>query len=175
MQRKCTVREREREHVLHEHGVVFVRIAVSIPSLTTRCFSCVLSCISLPLAAGSLLFSGSPLLGDHISSSYPTLCQILSALRCRLCGGVGRLGSRKIEKTTSGGSLTLEPNIEAAKPPQGLISDLRAGPSRITAIMQHADNDTGLVQDEFRISSNSQGLHQMLYAFCVDVRCMVVR
>jgi len=68
------------------------------------CFSCVLSCISLPLAAGSLLFSG-----------------------------VGRLGSRKLEKTTSGGSLTVEQNIEAAKPPQGLV------------------------QDEFRISSNAQG------------------
>lgn len=62
MQGKFTGREREREHVLHEHRVVFERIAVSILYLMTRCFSCVLSCISLPLAAGSLLFSGSPLL-----------------------------------------------------------------------------------------------------------------
>lgn len=64
------------------------------------CFSCVLSCISLPLAAGSLLFSG------------------LSRL--------GRLGPRKLEKAASQspleGAPLAEPNIEAAKP-QGLVQD----------------------------------------------------
>lgn len=60
------------------------------------CFSCVLSCINLPLAAGSLLFSG-----------------------------LSRLGARKLEKAASQsplGAALVEPNIEAAKP-QGLVQD----------------------------------------------------
>ena len=79
MQGKFTGREREREHVMHEHRVVFVRIAVSILYLMTRCFSCVLSCISLPLAAGSLLFSGSPLLKrPHLFTGSLLLSHTLS-------------------------------------------------------------------------------------------------
>lgn len=42
----------------HELLVCGTQVFEVLKFLAPRCFSCVLSCISLPLAAGSLLFSG---------------------------------------------------------------------------------------------------------------------
>ncbi|CAL1169249.1 unnamed protein product [Cladocopium goreaui] len=90
----------ETWHGLAKSTLVLESILCAFYLALDACFSCVLSCISLPLAAGSLLFSG------------------LSRL--------GRLGPRKLEKAASQspleGAPLAEPNIEAAKP-QGLVQD----------------------------------------------------